>query len=71
MYFMCPMLTLSCHVELLFLHWFIASWNCVVVNVIEFVCSLCVFLSMCLFVFYVLTVLVNCLLNAVAICVGD
>ena len=36
-------------------------------------CSLSVFLSMCLFVLCVvcLTVLVNCLLNAFAICVGD
>ena len=35
--------------------------------------SLSVFLSMCLFVLCVLclTVLVNCLLNAFAICVGD
>ena len=35
------------------------------------VCSLCVFLSMCLFLLCVLclTVLVNCLLNAFAICV--
>ena len=37
------------------------------------VCSLSVFLSMCLFVLCVLclTVLVNCLLNAFAICVGE
>ena len=36
-------------------------------------CSLSVFLSMCLFVLCVLclTVLVNCLLNAFAICVGE
>ena len=34
------------------------------------VCSLSVFLSMCLFVLCV-TVLVNCLLNAFAICVGE
>ena len=35
--------------------------------------SLCVFLSMCLFMLCVLclTVLVNCLLNAFAICVGE
>ena len=41
------------------------------VSVILVVCSLCVFLSMCLFVLCVLclTVLVNCLLNAFAICV--
>ena len=37
------------------------------------VCSLCVLLSMCLFVLCVLclSVLVNCLLNAFAICVGE
>ena len=37
------------------------------------VCSLSVFLSMCLFVLCVLclTVLVNCLLNGFAICVGE
>ena len=57
------MLTLSGHVELLFLLYFIAAWNCVVVSVILVVCSLCVFLSMCLFVLCGL-----CLLNAFAIC---
>ena len=43
------------------------------VSVIVVVCSLGVFLSMCLFVLCVLclTVLVNCLLNAFAICVGE
>ena len=43
------------------------------VSVIAVVCSLCVFLSMCLFVLCILclTVLVNCLLNAFAICVGE
>ena len=62
------MLTLSGPVELLFLLCFIAAWTCVVV-----VCSLSVFLPMCLFVLCVLylTVLVNCLLNAFAICVGE
>ena len=37
------------------------------------ICSFSVFLSMCLFVLCVLclTVLVNCLLNAFAICVGE
>ena len=47
-------------VELLFLLCFIASWTCVVVSVIEVVCSLCVFLSICPFVLCVLclTVLV-------------
>ena len=46
---------------------FIVSWTCVLVSVIAVVCSLCVFLFMCLFVLCVLyfTVLVNCLFNAV------
>ena len=48
---MCLMLTLSGHVELLFLLCFITAWNCVVVSVMLIVCSLSVFLSMCLFVF--------------------
>ena len=56
------MLTLSGPVELLFLLCFIAAWTCVVMSVIVVVCSLCV---LCL------TVLVNCLLNAFAICVGE
>ena len=43
---------------------------CVVVSVRLVVCSLSVFLSMCLFVLS-LTVLVNWLLNAFAICVGE
>ena len=69
----CLMLTLSSHVELLFLICFIATWTCVVVSVMLVVCCLSVFLSMCLFVLCVLclTVLVNCLLNAFAICVGE
>ena len=52
---------------------FIADWTCVVVSVMLVVCSLSVFLSMCLFVLWVLclNVLVNCLLNAFAICVGE
>ena len=52
---------------------FIAAWTCVVVSVMLVVCSLSVFLSMCLFVLCVvcLTVLVNCLLNTFAICVGE
>ena len=60
------MLTSSGPVELLFLLCFIDAWTCVVV-----VCNLYVFLSMCLFVLCVLCliVLVNCLLNAFAICV--
>ena len=42
-------------------------------SVMLVVCSLSVFLPMCLFVLCVLclTVLVNCLLNAFAICVGE
>ena len=42
-------------------------------SVVVVACSLCVFLSMCLFVLCVLsiTVFVNGLLNAFAICVGD
>ena len=46
----CLMLTLSGPVELLFLLCFIAAWTCVVVSVILVVCSLSVFLSMCLLV---------------------
>ena len=67
------MFTLSSHVELLFLICFIVAWTCVVVSIILVVCSLCVFLSMCLFVLcgLCLTVLVNCLLNAFAICMGE
>ena len=40
--------------ELLFLLCFIAAWTCVVVSVKLVVCSLSVFLSMCLFVLCVL-----------------
>ena len=67
------MLTLSGPVELLFFLSFIAVWSCVVVSVMLVVCSLSVFISMCLFVLcgLCLTVLVNCLLNAFAICVGE
>ena len=57
-----------------FLLCFIAAWTCVVVSVMLVVCSWSVVLSMCLlFVLCVLclTVLVNCLLNAFAICVGE
>ena len=64
------MLTLSGSVELLFLLCFIAGWTCVVVSVMLVVCSLSVFLSMCMFVLC-WTVLVNCWLNAFAICVGE
>ena len=44
------MLTLSGPVELLLLFGFIVSWTCVVVSVIVVVCSLCVFLYMCIIV---------------------
>ena len=47
------MLTLSGRVELLFLLSFIAVWTCVVMSVRLVVCSLSVFLSMCLIVFCV------------------
>ena len=60
----CLMLTLSGPVELLFLLCFIDAWTCVVVSVRLVVCSLTVFLSMCLFVLCVL-----CL--TFAICVGE
>ena len=64
---------ISSPVELLFLLCFIATGTCVVVSVMLVVCSVSVFLSMCLFVLCVLclTVLVNCLLNAFVICVGE
>ena len=69
----CLMLTLSGPVELLFVLCFITAWTCVGVSVMLVVCRLSGFLSMCLFVLCVLclTVLVNCLLNAFAICVGE
>ena len=69
----CLMFTLSGPVELLFLLCFIATWTCVVVSGMLVVCNFSVFLSMCLFVLCVLclTVLVNCLLNVFAICVGE
>ena len=65
------MLTLP--VELLFLLCFIAAWTCVGVSVMLVVCSFSVFLSMCLLVLCLLclTILVNCLLNAFSICVGE
>ena len=73
MYLLCLMLTLSGPVELLFLFCFIATWTCVVASVMLVLCSLSVFLSMCLFVMCdsCLTVLVNCVLNVFAICVGE
>ena len=51
---------------------FIAAWTFVVVSIVLVVSSLCVFLYMCLFLLCVLclTVSVNCVLNAFAICVG-
>ena len=69
----CLMLTLSGPVGLLFLLCFIATWTCAVVSVMLVVCSFSVFLSMCLFVLCILrlTVLMNCLLNAFAICAGE
>ena len=69
----CLILTLSGPVEL-FLLCFIATWTwTVVVSVMLVVCSLSVFISLCLFVLCVLclTVLVNCLLNVFAIYVGE
>ena len=69
----CLMLTLSGPVELLIFLCFIAAWTCVVLSVMLVVCSLSVFLSMCLFVLCVLclTVLGNCLFNAFTIYVGE
>ena len=66
----CLMLTLSGPAELLC---FIAAWTSVLVSIRLVVCSLSVFLSMCLFVLCVLCliVLMNCLLNVFAICVGE
>ena len=49
-----PMFTLLGPVELLFWLCFIAAWTCVVVSVMLVVCSLSVFLSVCLFVLCVL-----------------
>ena len=46
----CLMFTLSGPVELLFLLCFIATWTCVVVSDMLVVCSLSVFLYICLFV---------------------
>ena len=54
--------------ELLFLLCFIATWTCVVVSVMLVVCSLSVFLYLCLFVLCVLCLTV---LNVFAICVSD
>ena len=54
MFLRCLMLTISRTMELLFLLCFIADWTYVVVSVMLVVCSLSVFLSMCLFVLCVL-----------------
>ena len=63
------MLTLSGPVELLFLLCFITAWPCVLVSVNLVVCSLCVFLSMCL---CVECFMFDCeWLNEFAICVGE
>lgn len=72
MCFRCLILILSCPVELLFLLFVIASWTCVLVSIIGVVWSLCMFLSVALFVLHVacLTVFVNCLLKALVICFG-
>ena len=56
-------------VELLFLLCCIASWTCLVVNVMVCVCSLRTILSVIRFDLFVLRV-VNCLLNAFAISLG-
>ena len=50
MFLRCLMLTLSGPVELLFLLCFITTRTCVVVSLMLGVCSLSVFLPMCLFV---------------------
>ena len=53
-----------------FLFCIIAAWTCGVVSVIVVVCGVCccpVYVSVCVLC---LTVLVNCLLNNFAICVG-
>ena len=63
----CLMLTLSGPVELLFLLCFIAAWTWVVVGVMLVVCSLSVFLSMCLFVLCVCVCCVFCVF--VCLCV--
>ena len=47
----CLILTLSGPVELLYLLCLIATWTCAVVRVMLVVCSLSVFLSMCLVCF--------------------
>lgn len=71
--FRCLILILSGPVELLFLLFLIASWICDVVSCMYVVFSLLMFLSTTLFVLHVvcLMVLVNCLLNAFAICMGE
>ena len=53
-----------------FLRGFITAWTGVVVGVMLVVCSVSVFLSMCLFVLY-FTVLLNCLSHAFALSVAE
>ena len=65
----CLMLTLSGPVELLFLLCLISTWTCVVVSVILVVCSLWVFLYICLFVLCGLCLTMS--VNTFAICVGE
>ena len=71
MCFRCLMFNLSGPCELLFLLCFIASWTCVVVSVMLYLCILCVALLVHLFVLCVvcLTVFVDCLMKF-ATCLG-
>ena len=55
MYLKCLMLTLSGHVELLFLLCFIASWTCVVASVIVVVCFP-IFVPVCFVCFMLVSV---------------
>ena len=69
---MCLRLTLSGPVEFLFLLCFIAAWTSVLVSVMLVVCSVVCFpIYVSVLCVLCLTVLVNCLMNAFAICVGD
>ena len=69
----CLMLTLSGPGVIVFLMFFYCRLDLCCGSFMLVVCSLSVFLSMCLFVLCVLcmTVFVNCVLNALAICVGE
>ena len=62
----CLMLTLSVPME--FLLCLIATWTCVVVSNMLAVCSLCVFLSMCLFVLCVLCFIFECYCVVFGLC---